>query len=138
MPLHVCTLVSGKGHPFADQIVKTQMLCGNSGCPVLSGPFTPSGTLVHSAHTGLVTRIQDSAADNAAVLAPHVGGAEVVTELYGYMNLLGIQGIGLVEATQRAPIIGHIIGVSHAVHDALCWPAGACPAFGQKRCVGIT
>ena len=49
--------------------------------------------------------------DNAAAaLAPLVGGAEVVNELYGYMSLLGIQGIGLVEATQRAPIVGHIIG----------------------------
>ena len=46
----------------------------------------------------------------AAALAPHVGGTEVVMELYGYMTLLGIQGIGLVDATQRAPIIGHIIG----------------------------
>ena len=35
---------------------------------------------------------------------------EVVTELFAYMNLLGIQGMGLVDATERSPHIGHIIG----------------------------
>ena len=38
------------------------------------------------------------------------GGSHVVQELYEYMNLLGIQGIGLVEATQRCPLIGELIG----------------------------
>lgn len=36
---------------------------------------------------------------------------EVVTELFAYMNLLGIQGMGLVDATERSPHIGHIIGM---------------------------
>ena len=39
------------------------------------------------------------------------GGSRAVQELYGYMNQLEIQGIGLVEATQRCPLIGEIIGV---------------------------
>ena len=67
-------------------------------------------------------QVQDSAVLTAAALAPHVGGAEVVNELYGYMNLLGIQGIGLVEATQRAPIIGHIIGMQPACSICSCSP----------------
>lgn len=34
----------------------------------------------------------------------------IVSLLYEYMNLLDIQGIGLVEATDRNPSIGHIVG----------------------------
>ncbi|KAK9810553.1 hypothetical protein WJX73_000223 [Symbiochloris irregularis] len=63
-------------------------------------------------------RVNGSSQDDAlAALAPHVGGAEVVGELYNYMNVIGIQGIGLVEATQRAPIVGHIIGALWEGHD---------------------
>ena len=70
--------------------------------------------------------MQDNAVQTAAALAPHVGGAEVVNELYGYMNSLGIQGIGLVEATQRAPIIGHIIGDPPPLMLAIACTALAC------------
>lgn len=55
-------------------------------------------------------------AENAQVLSDLVGGGgggkqqDVVTELFAYMNLLGIQGMGLVEATERSSHVGHIIG----------------------------
>ena len=32
------------------------------------------------------------------------------------MSQLGIQGMGLVEATERSPIIGHIVGAASLSH----------------------
>lgn len=55
------------------------------------------------------------AAENAAVLSNLVGGQEVVNDLFAYMSFLGIQGMGLVEATERSPIVGHIIGKTHLI-----------------------
>lgn len=75
----------------------------------------------------------------AAALAPHVGGAEVVQELYVYMHQLGIQGIGLVEATQRAPIVGHIIGTRLACPCAIPCTGTASmrpDMLGQGPCLG--
>ena len=34
----------------------------------------------------------------------------IVSQLYEYMNQLNIQGMGLVEATERNPHVGHIVG----------------------------
>ena len=53
---------------------------------------------------------EEAAAEALAAATRLEGGSRVVTELYEYMNLLGIQGIGLVEATQRCPLIGELIG----------------------------
>ena len=55
--------------------------------------------------------------ENAEVLSGLVGGHEVVTELFAYMHFLGIQGMGLVQATERSPIVGHIIGALWELHD---------------------
>ena len=50
-------------------------------------------------------------AENAKMLSHLVGGQDVVTDLFAFMNHIGIQGMGLVEATERSPIVGYVIGV---------------------------
>jgi len=49
-------------------------------------------------------------AENAKMLSHLVGGQDVVTDLFAFMNHIGIQGMGLVEATERSPSVGYIIG----------------------------
>ena len=53
---------------------------------------------------------QEQPAEVLASVSRLHGGSRAVQELYEYMNQLEIQGIGLVEATQRCPLIGEIIG----------------------------
>lgn len=49
-------------------------------------------------------------AENAKMLSHLVGGQDVVTDLFAFMNHIGIQGMGLVEATERTPSVGWVIG----------------------------
>jgi hypothetical protein len=44
------------------------------------------------------------------MLSHLVGGQDVVTDLFAFMNHIGIQGMGLVEATERSPGVGYVIG----------------------------
>ena len=56
-------------------------------------------------------------AANAEALSNLVRGHNGVNNLFSYMSFLGIQGMGLVEATERSPVVGHIIGtqITHLV-----------------------
>ena len=56
---------------------------------------------------------------------------EVVTELFAYMNLLGIQGMGLVDATERSPHIGHIIGTPF-IHTFVAGTSFLGPLHGSR------
>ena len=46
----------------------------------------------------------------AESLHTYLSTNQLVTDLVTYLKRLGLQGVGLVEATERSPIIGHIIG----------------------------
>lgn len=48
----------------------------------------------------------------AESLHTYLSTNQLVTDLVTYLKRLGIQGVGLVEATERSPIIGHVIGTS--------------------------
>ena len=65
-------------------------------------------------------------ADSAAALAHLVGDEDVVAGLFEFLSLLGIQGMGLVEATERAPTVGHVIGLTLVSSRHISSSPGAC------------
>ena len=48
--------------------------------------------------------------ENAAILSSWTGGTQAVSQLFSYLNQLQIVGTGLVEATEKFPVVGHIVG----------------------------
>ncbi|KAK9821282.1 hypothetical protein WJX74_008620 [Apatococcus lobatus] len=53
----------------------------------------------------------------AESLHTYLSTNQLVTDLVTYLKRLGIQGVGLVEATERSPVIGHIIGAVWDLSD---------------------
>ena len=60
-------------------------------------------------HTGCGVKqvVRQSVAES---LHTYLSTNQLVADLVVYLKRLHIQGVGLVEATERSPIIGHIIG----------------------------
>lgn len=76
--------------------------------------------------------VMQGVAENAQTLSDLVGSgkqSDVVSDLFAYMNLLNIQGMGLVEATERSSQVGHIIGKPLLCFDT---PVQGLLALSQK------
>jgi len=59
----------------------------------------------------------NGAVGNAELLSELVGNRDAASALFLYLNKLGISGAGLVEAAQRTPAVGHIVGALWELRD---------------------
>lgn len=67
---------------------------------------------------------QGSVGDTAEALSALAGSHDGASELFLYLNKLGILGTGLLEGAQRVPTVGHIVGALWELRDLVAAAKG--------------
>lgn len=82
-----------------------------------TGSAFPAGTMPRESPVGHLMRESNGVMDNASMLSELVGAPDGSPALFLHLSKLGISGAGLVEAAQRTPAVGHIIGALWELRD---------------------
>ncbi|KAK9820323.1 hypothetical protein WJX72_008971 [[Myrmecia] bisecta] len=101
---------SQSGNPLTPASVSSTT---NKRPPLPTTPPSASATL-----TEIKTKVPAAKGPaDSTDLAHLMGGLEMVSELGAYLAQIGVQGSGLMEASQRSPMVGHIIGALWELHE---------------------